>query len=639
MKLRYAILFLFAAVLLSACTLASDITPPPDYVPPAPQPTLGPLFPPSAPEVQSGAAIFASKCAPCHGDKGLGDGPQGQQLPVPVPAIGLPDKGENASPVQWYQIVTQGNMDRYMPPFASLSDQERWNVVSFVLTLHTTPDQIAKGKSLFEANCPNCADKFTDQKKMAALSEADLVGIIKKGNADVSAFGANFSDDDAFAVAAYLRTLTFALPAPPTAAPTTAPTSTIAPTSVGATPATPGTPATSATVQTSGTSAASGTAAATTSATEAGTPATPAAATGTVSGVIQMGNGSALPSNLAVTLRGYDHSQDSNGNTTPTEVVTKTGAVAADGTYTFDNVELVANRIYLAEVAYSGVQFQSDFKSVTAGDPKLELSPLKLYDSSTDTSLLTVDQVHLYSDFATQGSAQFIEIYSFSNKSDKAVIISPDGSTIPFIKLPEGAQGAGYQAGQNSAPFVAADKGVAVVPSNTAYAIIGFFTLPYDKQLTIKQPFAIDVPSVLVLIPDGMKADGSQLVSKGVQTIQNNTYQEYSGKDFKVGDTLTFTVSGSPKTASTPLTTANTQQGLLIGAGALGLALIVAGVWLYLRDRRRSSDDDDDEEFESSEDVMDAILALDDLHRTGKISDEAYQTRRAELKEILKELM
>ena len=34
--------------------------------------------------------------------------------------------------------------------------------------------------------------------------------------------------------------------------------------------------------------------------------------------------------------------------------------------------------------------------------------------------------------------------------------------------------------------------------------------------------------------------------------------------------------------------------------------------------------------------LMDAIIALDDLHRAGKLSDEAYQQRRNELKEELK---
>lgn len=638
MKFRIAFITLTAAFLLSACTLASDITPPPDYIPPTPMPTLGQLFPASAPDLQNGAAIFASECAPCHGDKGLGDGPQSQQLPVPVPAIGMAEKGQLASPAQWFTVVTRGQMDRFMPPFANkLNARERWDVVSYAMTLHTTPDQLAQGKSLFDANCPNCADKFTNQTKMSALSEADLIGIIRKGEKDIPAFGSNFSDADASAVAAYLRTLTFAAPLTPT--PVAAIVSTETVTAVSGTPATPGTPA-APKISETGTVPSSATEAGTPSTT--GTPGAPVAGTGNISGAVQISSGS-LPANLTVTLRGFDHAQNSTTQTTaPQEVLTKTSTVAADGTFVFENVELLVNRIYIAEVSYSGVQYQSDFTAVKAGDTKLSLPAVKLYETSSDTSLLTVQQVHLYSDFATQGTAQFIEIYSFSNNSDKAVIISTDGSNIPFIKLPDSAQGSGYQAGQNSAPFVSADKGVAVVPSDTPYSIIGFFNLPYDKQVVVNQPFAINTASVLLLIPEGMKVDSKQLTSAGVQAIQNNNYQEFSAKDFKAGDTLTFTVSGSPKAGSAAATapnTPNTQQGLLIGAGALGLALIVAGVWLYLRDRKRGEEDDDEDEFESAGEAMDALLALDDLHRAGKISDEAYQKRRDELKEILKEIM
>ena len=86
MKLRHTILLAIIAILLTACnfTLAEDVTPPPDYVPPTPAPTLGPLYPASAPDVSNGAAIYVEKCAACHGDTGLGDGEQGKQLPVTV---------------------------------------------------------------------------------------------------------------------------------------------------------------------------------------------------------------------------------------------------------------------------------------------------------------------------------------------------------------------------------------------------------------------------------------------------------------------------------------------------------------------------------------------------------------------------
>ena len=78
---------------------------------------------------------------------------------------------------------------------------------------------------------------------------------------------------------------------------------------------------------------------------------------------------------------------------------------------------------------------------------------------------------------------------------------------------------------------------------------------------------------------------------------------------------------------------------MLIGAGALGAALLVAGFWMYRRDARKTQateEDEDGEGFESAEEVMDAIIALDDLHRAGKLSDEAYQKRREELKNALK---
>jgi hypothetical protein len=118
------------------------------------------------------------------------------------------------------------------------------------------------------------------------------------------------------------------------------------------------------------------------------------------------------------------------------------------------------------------------------------------------------------------------------------------------------------------------------------------------------------------------------------------------------GQTVKFTITGKPvETSSTTTTdtannTTNTNQNLLIGAGAVGVALILAGAWMYLRDRKRMNEDEEDgeeetsnAEFDSSEEVMDAIIALDDQHRAKKISDEAYQKRRAELKDILKGMM
>jgi multisubunit Na+/H+ antiporter MnhC subunit len=123
------------------------------------------------------------------------------------------------------------------------------------------------------------------------------------------------------------------------------------------------------------------------------------------------------------------------------------------------------------------------------------------------------------------------------------------------------------------------------------------------------------------------------LASEGTVAIQNINYQEFSASGFKTGDVLDFTVNGTPQTASTN----NLPQILFIGAVVLGLILIGAGIWFFFRNQKNAPEEDEDE-FESADEVMDAILALDDLHRAGKINEEAYQGRRAELKEILKKM-
>ncbi|HSR20946.1 MAG TPA: cytochrome c [Anaerolineales bacterium] len=600
MKFPSILLIVAAGLLLMGCnlTLAEDIQPPSDYVPPTPMPTLGPLYPASAPDVQKGAAIFAERCTPCHGATGLGDGPQSMQLPVAVPGIGLPEVAHRNSPAEWFRMVTQGNLDRFMPPFVSaLSDQERWDVVAYALSLHTTSNELELGRALVERDCSQCPSVFGDLKKMASLSQIDLAGILRSGEGDLPAFGRDYSDEEIFAAAAHLRSLTFAKPSRTTAA-------TTATAEQGQPEAAPLTE------------------------TPAGTP-----RRGAVTGKIELGSSAELDG-LPVTLHGFDHAPDQTSG--PQEVLTIQGTVAPDGSYVFDEVELRLNRIFVADLEYRGITYSSDFEAAGADSSSIELPLLKVFEPSTDTSLLSMDQIHIYTDFATAGTVQVLEIFAFSNRSDRAVIISEDGVTIPFIQLPSGAINPGYEAGQGSETFVSADAGLAVLPSEKSYSIIAFFNLPFDRSLDFSQPLAIDAPRVLLLVPDGIRVRGEQLTNEGPQVVQNYTYQEYSAADLKAGESLTFGLSGRPNLGSAAGLEA--RQEWLIGGGLLGLALIFGGIFLYVRDRRKAADAPAQAEFQTSDEVLDAILALDDLHQAGKIPDQAYEARRAELKDVLRQI-
>lgn len=621
------LVFILLALFLTACnlSLAEDITPPPNYVPPTPMPTLGPLFPADAPDIENGAAIYAEKCVDCHGPQGMGDGEQGKQLPVTVAALGLPQVARAAAPVDWYTMVTRGNIERFMPPFVSIGEQERWDVVAYALSLHTDEETIGRGKELFETNCANCPlDFFQNQETMASLSADEIVALLKNGSDDVTALSGNLTDDDYYAVAAYLRSLTFAVTLPtPTPEPVT-PTATLV--SPEMTPSTDVTPGAETTPVVEGTPATE--TSATPVATEAAaTPAGGVKISGSVSGPNVAG--------LNVTLRGYDHATDSTG---ANEVVTLTAVTDESGAYVFEGLEVVKNRIFFAEIEYAGVTYSSDAAIFSADPVDLTMPPVLVYETTEDYSTLVFDQAHFFIE-VSDGTMQVIGVYTFSNTSDKTIVITAP-MDVPFIKAPADAQNVGFDLTQDSAPiFSAGETGFAMPPSETPYGFVEFYTLPYTGKVQMNQPFALPSSSVLVLVPDGMKAKSSQLTEGELQSFQGTAYRSYSGVGLNSGDTLTLDLSGQPKSDSS-----DSRQGLLIGVGALGAVLILAGAWMYWRERQKSveedvEEDDEEDEMESEEDLLDAIIALDDLHRSGKISGEAYQTRRAELKARLKNVM
>ncbi|MDQ2693016.1 MAG: c-type cytochrome [Chloroflexota bacterium] len=618
MRFRFAVFLALVslAFLLAACnfTMAADVTPPPDYVPPTPAATLGPLYPAQAPSTENGALIFVEKCAACHGDTGLGDGEQGIQLGVTVPAFGLPEIARPASLAHWYTVVTQGNMERFMPPFVSLSDQERWDVVAYAMTLHTSEAELEQGKALFEANCANCpVEFFTDQTRMSELSEVALARIVRQGNEEIQAFGADLTDEEVWAVAAYLRTLSFDT-SPVVSAPASTATSRPAGTAAG-------------TEQAEATSEVMG-------ASQTGA--------GVVRGSVENKTGNEWPADLTVTLRGYDHGADPSMGAQ--EVFTREARVDSEGSYVFQNVEVSANRIFVAELTYDGVDLRSDFAIVNEGDTEVSLPPINLYNKTEDPSQLVVDEARIFLEYGTD-SVQIFEVYTFRNPSDEIVVAKLNANgEIPFIKLPEGAANIGYEPMQDSETFEQTGDGFAIPPSEGSYGMIAFGSLPKTRELELRQDFVLPTSLVTVFVPEGVTIETARSTDLGVQAIQDFNFQIYELGAVGAGEQLALTVAGTPRdsgSASSP-GQAGSNQNLLIGAGALGVALVLAGAWMYLRDRNRAEDEAGDgeaDEFKSSEEVIDAIIALDDLHRVRKISDDAYQKRRAELKEILKEKM
>jgi glucose/arabinose dehydrogenase len=76
----------------------------------------------------AGGELYAGKCALCHGNAGQGNGN------VPPLALGPVQQAPDGS-VFWY--ITRGDVDNGMPSWEGLSEQQRWQVVTYVKSLGT----------------------------------------------------------------------------------------------------------------------------------------------------------------------------------------------------------------------------------------------------------------------------------------------------------------------------------------------------------------------------------------------------------------------------------------------------------------------------------------------------------------------
>jgi len=359
-----SLFYLLVVLLLSACefSLADDILPPPgsEQMPVSPaQPAAvsGPAYPLVPPNPQDGAPIYAEKCAPCHGVTGLGDGERSAQLPNPPAPIGNAQLARVSTPESWYSMVTQGNLERFMPPFSSLSDRQRWDVVAYTFSLSASAQEIEAGAVLYQANCARCHGEkgqgdgpdaaglskpvtdLTDQSFMARRSAADIFKVIGEGMPpDMPAYASQLSEDERWSLAAYLRSLTFA----PAGGEQIAEQLTVTPAITETTGATSVPPVS-----------------------EVVTPtAVAVSGMGEVWGTISNPNGAQLSADMSVLLRGFDDMQ---------VAYTQTTRLNPDGTYVFPNVEMPVGRVFMTTEEYQQATYGYDIGVVEEGLPSIEM--------------------------------------------------------------------------------------------------------------------------------------------------------------------------------------------------------------------------------------------------------------------------
>jgi len=596
MKPYFWIISLSLFVVLTGCSLAGDVTPPPNASLPtvtsAPV-TVADTYPLVAPDLISGQAIYAEKCAPCHGETGMGDGSLAEKSPSPVPAIGDLAVARKARPADWYTLVTVGKMTNGMPGFKSLNDRQRWDVVAYALTLSVTPEQMASGQQVYEDFCATChgnsgagdgpdsaGKNLPDWRKpetLAIRSDAELATVIASGKDMMPAYASQLDEAQIWAVSAYLRTL-------------------LTPSS-GMAENQPANP-------------------------PEVNPAVPQ--TITIKGQVEMVSGGMPPADLPVTLQGYDEM---------TMAVELAGKTQSDGTFSFVDAPFKEGRVYIAVLEYQGASFTSNplhsADVISGAIPELVIN---IYETTTDTAALSAERLHVIFDFSDPAAVNVAEIFLLTNSGEQ-IIVGEAGQPVLTYRLPKGASDVQFPDDVDGTRFVLLDDGfgdLAAIAPGAGHQVVVVYTLPVQTKLNLKFETPVAVSSTVVMVAAGGEAQvvkSDQLQSGGERTVQGTSVELYTGGALSAGESLDLTIGKKQPFPTLP-----------IGLAALGAALILGG-FMIVRQKNKAGQVEEAETFvESKEALLDAIIALDDQFAAGKIPEDLYRERREDLKTKLAQM-
>jgi mono/diheme cytochrome c family protein len=538
---------LFSALLLSACTgLAGEVA---IVATATPRATAAPVavdrgYPAAPPNLAEGERLYAQHCTACHAPNGSGQGELVLSGQVPAMQSFLDaDAMRSKTPAQYFEIITQGNLANLMPPWKdAFTEQQRWDVAHYTLFMHYTQAQLARGQQLYEQVCAECSGTpsleiggrtytLTDPRDMAFLSDRDIVEAMREGrSSSAPVLDAATSDEDAYAIAAYLRTLSTTREAAVQAEPTFNPD-----------------------------------------------------AFDITGQVRNATTGQLAPQGLPVYL---------NYGSASVGLNTLQTTVDADGRYMFENVPRLSESAYFVYTLYSGVTFDGGVRRVEDVGAALDV-PLTIYETTDDLALIRLARIDTQMEpfpalqEGPSGSGLLVtQTFTFENVGDRAFVLSQAGRTFSvLLTMPPGSIALNAL---NDRRFIVAQEQFAVIyamglpPGETRIELVYFWpysdgavfdqvlNYPYDGEITL----TIAPKSVTLRDTAGWTVDTSApFVNQYRRTVS-----------VPRGRSLVFDLVGSvTPTVGTGVVTADALLPALIVIGMAALAVMAVFLWLKRR--------------------------------------------------------
>ncbi|MEA3335664.1 MAG: c-type cytochrome [Chloroflexota bacterium] len=559
------------------------------------------------PSARNGHAIYQENCAPCHGTRGLGDGPAAAGLPDGASALADLAIARSATQAEWFTVTQEGRMEGMMPPWKDrLTDEQIRDVVAFALTLHTSNDEILRGEEIWGSECAACHGL---QGAPANVSDGpippDLSGVaygetissndwyeaMVSGHDTVTDYEVSLSEQEMWATVAYARTFSYR----PMIA-------TVLPQGSGA-----------------------------------------------IGGVVTNGSAGGAPvAGLTAVLRAIQGSD---------EFRPVTSTVGEDGIFRFEGLPMDPSFVYLVSVEHAGLPYGGDFLRFSEGQTELD-APVTIWETSSEPGDIRLDRVQWFVDFH-QGALLVGEVYRVAHDGDRVFLgndeVVPGVPAVLEFSLPAGATAVAVDGGEIGERFFLTDAGLVdsqpLLPGQTQMLVR--YLLPYDgSKAEVGHEFAYPVGELSVLVAEGAKVMTDDLEDAGTQMAGDTQFLSFVGNDVAAGQEIMLALSGLERSSAPVAKTQNTSTSvianhpaLLISLAALAAGALVGALVVPLVLRRR--DDDAGERAEDSyavdregleaerQRLLASIADLDDRYAAGELDDDTYQEQRMAQKRSL----
>jgi high-affinity iron transporter len=137
-------------------------------------------YPRQLPVLTEGRKLYLENCAQCHGESGKGDGPSRESMnPKTPPPADFSDAEFMAglSPFKSYNTATFGIDNTAMASFSALSEEQRWQVAFYVLSLRFSPEATSAGEAWLRGK--SLPADLVSVQTLSTFSDKQLIGKIK----------------------------------------------------------------------------------------------------------------------------------------------------------------------------------------------------------------------------------------------------------------------------------------------------------------------------------------------------------------------------------------------------------------------------------------------------------------------------